>query len=108
MGENDEQIKKEGGNRNLFLKTALKLLAFGLLAVVAALAAGGFVVVLTNSGEIGLLAMMGAGAGCLFILPFIYPIAFKDFKVYWDKKEEMREKNVTEESTTQADDTAEQ
>jgi 4-hydroxybenzoate polyprenyltransferase len=74
----------------MYMKTALKLMAFCLLAVVVMLFAGGGVVVLTGSGELGLLAMMGGFLLCMYIFAELYPRLFKDFKVYWDDKEAKR------------------
>ncbi len=77
-------------NTKMYLKTALKIVAFCFISVAVMLLAGGGVVVLTGSGGIGLLAMMGSFLLCMFVFAEVYPRLFKDFKVYWDDREEKR------------------
>jgi hypothetical protein len=83
----ERQGEGKVSNTKMYLKTALKLVAFCILSVTVMLFAGGAVVVLTGSGELGLLAMMGSFLLCMYVFAEIYPRLFKDFKVYWDDKE---------------------
>ena len=75
-------------NKKLFTKTAIKILISVVLIISFSFACALVTINITSSAALGLLASMFAFFLGMIIYILLYPIIFKDFKIYWDKKQE--------------------
>ena len=73
--------------RKMFIKTALKVLLLTTITLILMIFFAVIAVIITDSGEIGILAMVFGFFLGIILLIFSYPRFFKDYAKHWEQKQ---------------------